>query len=465
MSSSTERSPTLASQIAERIMLQIQRGELQQGGRLDSLRVCARITGCAVNTVVDAYEQLVAEGVVEPRRGSGYFITGTSPPPVSLEQWAPSVALALQGLGIESSVPGWIAGSPAEGLPPSEWLESCRLDRYVHKIGRAGLGSAFRTGDPRGYPPLRGHIARRLDSLGIKADPSQVILTQGANQAVDIIIRTFIRPGDPVLVDEPGYYPTFAKLKLHGARCVPVPRTPTGPDPQHLRMRAEQTGARFFFTQSLAHNPTGADISPPTGRELVELAQRMGLLIVDDDALSDFKPASSFRLPSLAGLDTTLYVGSFSKSIASLLRVGFIACDEPRAQRLTHTKTILSLNSSQLAERAVDAIITEARYNRHLFGLQERLRRSTDAATRVLHELGAEVFGSPHASLYLWARFPGVADSSAFARTLAARGVVLAPGAIFYSETSEPVPWMRFNAAFTLRPHVVEAIRVTLKSC
>src|SRR5690606_26140375 len=111
------------------------------------------------------------------------------------------VAQALREYGIEASDDSISTYSWAEGLPPAHWLESCRLDRYMQKIGRLGLGSAFRYGDPMGYPSLRRHIGLRMATVGLPCDSSQIILTQGASQAVDIIIRRYIRPGEPVLID------------------------------------------------------------------------------------------------------------------------------------------------------------------------------------------------------------------------------------------------------------------------
>ena len=440
----------LSEQIANQIKLQIRQGDLAPGAKLPSLRHYSQIKGVAKNTVVQAYELLVADGYVEPRHGSGFYVVGVPQAPVSAERWAPALDHALAGIGIDRSAFHLAGGghSVGEGLPPSAWLENCRLDRYMHKIGRSGLGSVFRYGDPYGYLPLRQSISQKLGAYGIEARSDQIILTQGAYQAVDILIRHMVRPGDTVLVDAPGFYPTFNKLSLQGARIIGVPRTPLGPDLVFLKRALRASRAKLFFTQSVGHNPTGSDISAETARELLALAASAGLTIVDDDALADYKPGHCARLASLDQLENTIYVGSFSKSLSSVVRVGFLACAPRHVRELVSAKTVLSLNSSPFAERTVHAVITEGRFHKHVLDLQQRTRRAVKDALRQFGKHGATVFCTPEHSLFLWVKLPGVEDAAACTRALLERGFALTPGAIFLPEPGAVSPWFRFNVGF-----------------
>lgn len=441
-------STSLAETLAEHIKRQINEGNLQAGEKLASLRDYARLHGCAKNTVVSAYERLVAEGVIEPRRGSGYFVKG-SIGPRTLDGAVPALSHTLVKLGLQSADAPLPRLAISEGLPPSEWLESCRLDRYIQKIGRSGLGTAFRYGDPMGYPSLRGHISRRLNEQGIPADASRIIFTQGSYQAIDIIIRHFVQRGDDVLVDVPGFYPTMEKLELQGARVIGIPRLPSGPDVSALRSAMEKSSARIFFTQSVAHNPTGSDISPQTCEAISALAREKGLLVVDDDALGDFTPMRTPKLAAFDQLQHTLHVGTFSKSLSGIVRVGYIACSREYVDPLINLKTILSLNSSQYAERTVDAVITEGRFNRHVLQLQDRSRRAMEHAISLMQKLDAQLFCEPDHGLYLWASLPGITDANAFAHRLRReKQLVMAPGSIFYPDKTSVVPWFRFNVGF-----------------
>jgi len=457
-------STSLAASLAIRIRQQIESGELAIGEKLASLRDYAQMLGCAKNTVVKAYEMLVADGLVEPRRGSGYFVTGILHPPVPKRgmhaRWTPALMHELIGMGLQDMNAPLPFLSISEGLPPSEWLESCRLDRYMQKIGRAGLGTAFRSGDPMGYLPLRHQISRRLKEQGIHADADQIILTQGAYQAVDFIIRHFVRPGEKVMVEEPGFHPTFHKLRLQGAHLIGIPRLATGPDVAAIRRVLKTSKARLFFTQSLAHNPTGTDIAPSVCWELIALAREKGMIIVDDDALADFKPISSPRLAAFDQLHNTIHVGSFSKSLSSIVRVGYIVCSREYVNHLMHIKTVLSLNSSQFAERAVNSVITEGRFNRQVIQLQSHARRSTEHAIKTLRRLGATILYEPEQTLYLWIKLPGVKDSIDFARKLRAdKGVVMAPGSIFCLDRMQGIPWFRVNVGHMSDPRVISTIK------
>lgn len=451
MDKSTMNNPLpLVERIAADIKRQITTGQLTPGSGLPSLREQAEACGAAKNTVVKAYELLVAEGFIEPRRGAGFYVAGLAPHLRATDSWAPALNLALSSVGMDRNKTLAAQGVPSlgEGLPPSSWLEDCRLDRYMQKIGRSGLGTVFRYGDSAGYLPLRKNIAARLQGFGMGVDPDQIVLTQGAYQAVDLVIRHLVCPGDTVLVDDPGFYPTFNKLKLQGAQIHGVPRTPLGPDLQALKSLLQRHQPRLFFTQSCGHNPTGSDMSASVAQELSHLAAQHGLVIVDDDALADFVPLRTPRIGEQDQLTQSIYVGSFSKSLSSVVRVGFIACRADLARELTHVKTMVSLNSSQYAERTVDAVITEGRFRKHALSLRTRTRNATRAALTLFDRHGIEVFHRPEQSLYLWARLPGVDDSLAFARQMFVHGIVTAPGAIFSPEPGVSSPWFRFNVGF-----------------
>ena len=439
----------MAERIAADLQRQILQGQLAPGSPLPSLRDHAQTCGAAKNTVVKAYELLVADGFIEPRRGAGFFVTGHGSFQRSPDGWAPALDLALDAVGIQRYEPGSAVGelSLGEGLPPSSWLEDCRLDRYMQKIGRSGLGTVFRYGDPAGYLPLRKNIAIRLQGFGITASTDQIVLTQGAYQAVDLVIRHFVKPGDHVLVDDPGFYPTFNKLRLQGAQVHGVPRMEHGPDLPTLENLLRRLRPRLYFTQSCAHNPTGSCMDAATVQVLTALAQRHGLILVDDDALADFAPARAPRVGAGDQLAQSIYVGSFSKSLSSVVRVGFLACAPELAHKLTQVKTITSLNSSLYAERTVDAVITEGRFRKHVIALQSRTRAALRAALARFDAEGVEVFTRPEQSLYIWARLTGVDDSLAFTRAMLAQGIILAPGAIF-SPSTQPSPWFRFNVGF-----------------
>lgn len=463
----TARRPvSIATSLADSIERQVREGAFKTGEKLPSLRELAQRHGYAKNTVVAAFELLVSRGLIEPRRGAGYFVLELPKLRNTDAEEAGSLGRAMDIVWLMreqlKTEPGAIA--VGDGFPPVEWLAEARLDKYHHKVVRTGLGALFRYGSRFGYLPLRQHLVRRLADFGIGAEPRQVVLTHGANEAMDIVVRYFVPPGGTVFVDDPGYYPLFGKLKLAGARIIGVPRLPDGPDLQALELLLETHRPRLFFTQSLAHNPTGSDLTAAKAFRILQLAQKYDLMIVEDDPLADFKPTATPRLSTLDQLERTIYIGSFSKSFSAALRVGFIACGADLASDLADLKALIHVSSSEYCERTVDVILSEGHYQRHLNRLGERLAEATRNASRLLDSIGAEIFSRTPQSLYLWAALPGVQNSLEFAQSLLPQKIVLAPGRIFCVDSSPPCRWSRFNVGVVGDPRFAKALRTALRS-
>ncbi len=453
---------TLAQQLAASLVEQIGNGTYRAGDRLPSLRECMRLFGHSKNTVINAYESLASQGLVEARHGLGFFVrhdapaTQESDDPLPYARAMDTVWLMRQQFVRE---PGH---SPlGEGFPPVDWLMDMRLDKFTRQIMRTGVSTLFRYGNRLGNAGLRQHLVQKLASYSISATPRQIVTTHGANHALDLIVRRFVAPGDTVLVEDPGYYPLFGKLQLQGARMLPVPRLPDGPDIQVLEQHLRLHKPKLFFIQSVGHNPTGSDISPGVAHRLVQLAQAHNFILVDDDALADFKPASAIKVSALDQLRHSLYVGSFSKSVSAALRVGFIAGSKELIDELGDLKMLLHTSSSEFCERTVDVILMEGHFLRHLIRLQERLKAATAAGLQMLDEIGAQVFCRPEQSLYLWARFKHIDDARELTRQLLPKGFMIAPGHIFSPEQSRINPWTRLNVAYLNDPLLMAVFKDT----
>ena len=461
-SSVTARIP-LAKALADSIARQIADGVLKTGEKLPSLRELAHLHDCAKNTVVAAFELLVAQGLIDPRRGAGYFVREAARPKAEEEAGSLGRAMDIVWLMREQlkSEPGTLR--IGDGFPPVEWLSEVRLDKFHHKVVRTGLGSLFRYGNRFGYEPLRQHLVRKLADFGIATEPRQIVLTHGANHAMDILIRYFVPPGGVVLVDDPGYYPLFGKLKLAGAVIVGVPRLADGPDLEALEQLLAVHRPRLFFTQSIGHNPTGSDTSAAKAHKVLLLAQRNDLLLVENDPLADFKPTASPRLSALDQLERTIYIGTFAKSFSAALRVGFVACSPDLASDLADLKALIHVRSSEYCERTVDVILSEGHYQRHLAKLRARLSAATESALDLFDSVGANVFVRPSSSLYLWAELPGIADSLELAKELLQEKIMLAPGRIFRVDPAAVSAWARYNVGAVGDPRFGKALRSALK--
>lgn len=448
------RPAPVAEKLAALIGQQIADGVYRPGDKLPSLRELAQLHRYAKNTVVAAFDLLVSQGVVEPRRGAGFFVTARAGRSSRADEDAGRLGRAMDTVWLMREQLRTEPESVAvgDGFPPVAWLADMRLDRYHQKVVRTGLGSLFRYGSRYGYAPLRDSLVRKLAVFGLDAAPGQLVLTHGANEALDLVIRYFLPPGATVLVDEPGYYLLFGKLKLAGARVIGVPRLADGPDVAALEAILAQERPRLFFTQSLAHNPTGSDLSAAKAYRVLQLAERHNLMLVEDDPLADFKPTASVRLSALDQLERTIYIGSFSKSFSAALRVGFVACNAALASDLADLKALIHVSGSEYCERMVDVMLREGHYERHLVRLRQRLGEATARALRWFDGHGCEVFARSQQALYLWAAFPGVDDSLQLASRLQPHRVTLAPGRVFQVDSTAVSRWSRCNVGAMLDP-------------
>ncbi|MET1113671.1 MAG: PLP-dependent aminotransferase family protein [Comamonas sp.] len=437
--------------LAQSLEREILQGAYKVGEKLPSLREITRQRAYGKNTVIAAFELLVARGLVEPRRGAGFYVKDiAAPPDTDTPEHALGRAKDLVWLIREQLKDNPQAIRAADGMPPAEWLAGARLDRVHHKVARGGLGALFSYGNRYGYLPLRQQLVRKLGGLGIETDPRQILMTHGANQAMDLVLRYLIPPGGTVLVDDPGYYFLFGKLKVHGAEIAGIPRQADGPDLEVLEQVLIRKRPRLFFVQSVGHNPTGSDISADKARRLLDLAEKYNLLLVEMDPLADLKPHAQTRLSALDQLQRTIYIGSFSKSLSAALRVGFIACSADMASELADLKSIVHVSSSEYAERTVDAVLRERTYARHIAALNAHVAQATRQSRELLSDAGARFFCDPAQSLYMWVRFDGLDDSLALSEYLTAEQITVAPGRIFSVDPGITSPWMRLNTGLVV---------------
>jgi len=336
---------------------------------------------------------------------------------------------------------------PGMGVLPPQWLESPFMASAVRKVTSAGVlaDSSLRYGEPLGDAHLRRVLSQRLQDMGMPADPSHIITTVGATHALDIVSRTLLKPGDAVMVEEPGWAVEFARLDALGMRILPVPRGASGPDLAVMVRYCEAHSPRLFVSVSVLHNPTGYSLSPGAAHRVLQLAQQHDFHIVEDDTYSHIAPEHATRLCALDGLQRTVYASGFAKILAPNWRVGFLAAHPSLIERLLDTKLLSTLTTPALLERALALCIEQGQLRRHA----ERIRTRLDAARArsVKLALGAGcTFAAEPVGLFGWVE-TGV-DTDALSQRMLDEGYLLAPGALFHAER-KPSTLMRINFATT----------------
>ncbi|NEU13332.1 PLP-dependent aminotransferase family protein [Methylobacterium sp. BTF04] len=440
----------LVTQLVDAVSDKIRSGSVTRGTRLPSVRKLAAQCGVSTLTVSNAYNRLVADGLLEARRASGYFVSARLPDRTSTTTPVRPMAISVDSgwllrrvyeedtLTIKAGC-GWLPDSHlfAEGIKQALSALARRPDRLVSRYGH-----------PLGYAPLRRAIQLLLAQRNIDCEPDQIILTHGASQALDLTMRSFLQPGDVALVDDPGYCNLYPSLHAMGVTIVGVERTLQGPSIAALQTLAERHKPKLFFTNTNFHNPTGTACSPATAYQILRIAEKHDFQIVEDDIYSSFVEETAPSIASLDQLGRVIHIGSFSKTISPSLRVGYLACNPDTARRLLHMKMAASLTSSELSESLVHSILTEGQYRLHIARLREKLATEQKTVADALLSAGLSLFYRPTNGLFLWAGFGGDLDLGALAQRAAAEGIMLAPGHLFRAH-QEPTPWLRFNVAHT----------------
>jgi DNA-binding transcriptional MocR family regulator len=459
---------TLTEQLTRRFAERIRQRLLAPGARLPSVRECARRHAVSPYTVVAAYDQLQAQGLVEARRQRGFFVrvavarsggrsTGATTPMRPLPNSATALIRAMFQDPGGRSMPGL-------GTLPAEWLDAPMLAAAMRRATASARNSAaaLHYGDPAGEPRLRDALATKLADFGIAAAPSQIATTIGATQALDIVTRTLLRAGDSVLVDEPGWSVEYARLAALGMHVLPVPRGESGPDVAAMRrlIEAQPPAARprLYVTVSVLHNPTGVSLSLQTAHRVLQLASEFDLHIVEDDTYAHLAPAHAPRLAALDALERTIYVSGFSKILTPNWRVGFLAAPAALVDRLVDTKLLTTLTTPSSGELALAHCLEQGWLRRHAERVRERLAAARERTTRLAEAHGCR-FAAPPRGLFGWV--DAQVDTERLANALLDDWLI-APGTLFHA-APRPTTLMRVNFATAQDARFWKALAVARK--
>lgn len=439
---------TQLERVMHAIRGQIASRSLAPGAKLPSIRSTAETMRVSKSTVVEAYDRLMAEGLVRSRPGAGFY-SATLLPPFTLTDIAPRLDRSIDPFWVsrQSLEAGGDILKPGCGWLPSHWMPEEEIRRALRAISRlkdrTGL---IDYGSPLGLLSLRQYLSRRMAEQGFEARPDEIMLTDSGTQAIDLVCRLLLRPGDTVLVDDPCYFNFLALLRAHQAKIVGVPYTATGPDLAVFEQALSEYRPRLYITNSGLHNPTGATLSAATAHKLLTLAENHDLLIVEDDILADFEIDPAPRLAALDGLNRVVRVGSFSKTLSAAFRCGYIAGRRDWIDTLTDLRIATGFSSNRLSEELVLSVLGSGGYHKHKEALRARLAKARAATIPRLRALGIEPWIEPKVGMLLWCRLPNGLDAAEVARHALADGVVLAPGNVF-SASRNAAGFLRFNVA------------------
>ncbi|ABF86680.1 transcriptional regulator, GntR family [Myxococcus xanthus DK 1622] len=380
----------VAGQIYRGLRARILDGRLRDGEQVPPSRELAQRLGVSRNTVGVAYEWLTAEGLLVGRGRAGSFVQNAPRERGARAAATRGVKLRPRAVWSELHVPppaeppapyDFRVGNPDAALFPFEAWHRL-LARHLRA---AAMTAAY--ADPAGHPELREAVARHVGvSRGVRAEASDVLITHGAQQALDLAGRVLLEPGDRVAVEEPGYPPARLLFQSLGAHVVPVPV-----DKEGLDVQALPDDTRLVYVTPSHQFPLGIVMSPARRRALLDWARRRDAVVIEDDYDSEFRFGGR-PLETLHSLDRSgrvLYVGSFSKVLLPALRLGFLVAPPSLQRELRLAKQVTDWHSQLPAQAALARFIDTGALARHLRKTRrEYEQRHTRLSEKLRHHFG-----------------------------------------------------------------------------
>jgi len=439
-------------QIRNQLREMILDGTLSEGSRLPPERKMAAALGVNRSTVVNAYRELAADGLVEGHVGRGTIVRRPPPalaqPPNHLiahplvwnEYFVPRpeggrdpLLRDLMALLTRADIISFAAGIPAPELYP---LDDFR-QAMAHVLNTAGQ-TLLQPCPVEGYYPLRQTIARRMARRGATVRAENILIVTGSQQGLDLIARAFLRAGDEVVVEAPSYLGALQIFGVAGTRLLGVPLDGEGMRVDVLENILLRYRPKLIYTLPTFQNPSGCTMAPKRRLRLLELARRHRVPIVEDDPYGELYYTDQPPSPLLA-LDQdgyVIYLSTFSKILFPGLRLGWVAAPRPVIERLSQIKQLADLHCSTLIQGAVHEFCQRGALDKHLGRVRGLYRQRRDAMLAALTKYGPAglEWDEPQGGFNLWCRLPPGLKARQLMVEAARRRVAIVPGEVFYPD-------------------------------
>lgn len=430
-------------------------GSLEPEYRLPSVRSLSHDLGISRITVETAYGELEAEGLVDVRVGSGTYVLPsyvqhTPAAGRNWPQWQEQARKRVCGMDFRERKidPNMIRFSG--GLGDSGFFPMNEFRKVMRDVMRRQGVESLEYGDMCGYQPLRKNIAGLLASQGIQTAPDDILITSGIQQSLSFVALALLRPGDTVVVESPTYSGALDMFRSLRFRMVPVPMDADGMRVELLEDILKGQAPKLIYTIPNFQNPTSACMSGPRRRQLVDLANRYGVPVFEDDYVGDLRYEGHAQ-PALKSLDTggnVFYGSSFSKMLLPGLRVGYLVAEGPVFESLVEIKRIHVQVTSNIIQRAVHEYMSVGRYAAYLRKSRHVYRRRRDTMLEGVEWYLPGVEVAPcTGGLFCWMRLPEGVSSVALRRQAREEGVDITPGTMVFPESSPGESFMRLNFA------------------
>jgi 2-aminoadipate transaminase len=431
----------LYRQLFQQLATAIRSGKLGNGERLPATRELAGLLRLNRTTISAAYEMLEAEGLITGQVGRGSFVTAGTPSEAGVS-WTSFLAASdpvphAPAGSLAATTISFVMSRPSGALfPLDDFRASCAA------VLRQDLTEILQLGSPMGYEPLRRHLLEDARRQHLAGPDDDLIITNGCQQALDLIGRVLLRPGDTVVVEDPVYTGLKNLLADLGAQLAGIPVGPEGLDVAQLERMLRRERPRFIVVTPNFHNPTGTTLPLTARRAILAAARAARVPVVENDAYGDLRYAGE-PLPALKQLDGsggTVLLRSFSKVSFPGLRVGWAIGPKPLLDRLRHAKETADLHTDQLSQAVLLDFAVSGRLETHrahvLRAGAERLAATLEACREYLP--AGTRWTHPEGGMNVWVRLPESLDAGELLPRAQKEGVAYLPARYFEVARHEP---------------------------
>ncbi len=460
-------------QIAGQIRRQIETGELAAGHRLPSERRLAESLGVNRTTVLNAYNELKAEGLLGAHVGNGTIVSapdgaadrehGEQGEPVwnqLFSRYAGRFDSGLIGelleLASRTDFISFATGIASPDCGPAEMLRELERELYRKENVRALMHSPT-----EGFFSLRRAMCALMRKRGVYCGPEEVMMLAGSQQGIDLTARVFVDPGDIVVLEEPTYFPAIQVFRTAGARIMTVPVDENGMRVDVLEQLLGRYRPKLIYTIPTYQNPTGAVMDLGRRKRLVGLAAKNNAVVLEDDAYGElsYEGAQPPLLKALDGNGHVVYLSTFSKNVYSGLRLGWIVADRRIVKAFSSSKQLTDLHSSSLSQWMIERFITDGMLEEHLGRISAEYKERRDILLRALSRFAPPglSWNRPAGGYYVWCRLPEGLSSAALVAKAAEYKVSFVPGAPFhYSGSGDDC--FRLNFTYAPKSRIEEGV-------
>jgi len=356
----------------------------------------------------------------------------------------------------------------AGGLPAPEFFPLREVEEACRYIIRKDGAKALQYSATEGYGPLKEYLATTMHKYGVPAVPDNILLTNGSQQALDLIGKLFIDSGDYVLTGRPTYLGAIQAWNAYGARYHTVNLDDDGMVVDEMEHAYEKVLAdsgkppKFIYVLPNFHNPAGTTMPLERREQLAEIATKLNLPVVEDDPYGQLRYEGEDIPPICTFIpERTIYLGTFSKIMAPGLRLGWIVCPEVLMKRFVQAKQGCDLHTGTFVQYIANDICQRGLIKPHVRRLRQVYKERRDTMLDALAEFWPEgcSWTHPQGGLFLWARVPEPVDTTEFLKIALAEKVAYVPGVNFYPNQDGGYNAMRLNFSYSPPDIIVEGIR------